>query len=162
MLPAQTANDSTIQIQKNTNNTVKQTVRRKMDRKSTVRRHALTVHHLLCHFTQAISTAFYFIQATRYCDVKASDTVAPIINRFSLVLIFTSNVTTTIDVRSTSARLFASTWRLLLSVITTLYYVAIFSSSCVASQTEALAIRNTLPVFLWLPEHEHAKKLSQE
>ena len=37
----------------------------------------------------------------------------------------TSNVTSVTEVRSASARLFAGTWRPLLSVITTLYYVAI-------------------------------------
>ena len=37
----------------------------------------------------------------------------------------TSNVTSVIEVRSACARLFAGTWRPLVSVITTLYYVAI-------------------------------------
>ena len=37
----------------------------------------------------------------------------------------TSNVTTVIEIRSASARLFAGTWRPLRSAITTLYYVAI-------------------------------------
>ena len=37
----------------------------------------------------------------------------------------TSNVTSVTKVRSASARLFAGTWRPLVSVITTLYYVAI-------------------------------------
>ena len=36
-----------------------------------------------------------------------------------------SNVTSVTDVRSANARLFAGTWHPLLSVITTLYYVAI-------------------------------------
>ena len=36
----------------------------------------------------------------------------------------TSNVTTVTEVRSVSARLFAGTWRPLVSVTTTVYYVA--------------------------------------
>ena len=36
----------------------------------------------------------------------------------------TSNVTTVTEVRRASARLFAGTWRPLVRVITTLYYVA--------------------------------------
>ena len=39
--------------------------------------------------------------------------------------LFTSNATTVTEVRSASARLLAGTWRPLVSVITTLYYVAI-------------------------------------
>jgi len=37
----------------------------------------------------------------------------------------TNNVTAVVEARSASARLFAGTWRPLVSVITTLYYVAI-------------------------------------
>ena len=39
--------------------------------------------------------------------------------------VFTSNVASVTEVRSASARLFAGMWRLLVSDITTLYYVAI-------------------------------------
>jgi len=41
------------------------------------------------------------------------------------MLLDTSNVTIITDVRSTSGCLFASMWRPLVSVITTLYYVTI-------------------------------------
>jgi len=43
----------------------------------------------------------------------------------SYIIIITSNVTNVTEVRSASARLFVSTWRPLVSVITILYYVAI-------------------------------------
>ena len=43
--------------------------------------------------------------------------------RYTIIII--SNVTTVTEVRSTRACLFAGTWRPLVSVITTLYYVAI-------------------------------------
>ena len=43
-------------------------------------------------------------------------------------------MTSVTEVRSASARLFAGTWRPLVSVITTLYYVAIFLMSSVVSR----------------------------
>ena len=45
--------------------------------------------------------------------------------RLLVVVIITSNATTITKVRSASARLFASMWRALVSVIRTPYYVAI-------------------------------------
>ena len=54
----------------------------------------------------------------------------------------TSNMTSVIEVRSASARLFASTFRSLVSVITTLYYVAtiIFHRRVVSRAVSALCV----------------------
>ena len=65
----------------------------------------------------------------------------------------TSNVTVATEVRSARVRLFAGTWRLLMSVITTLYYVAIIFHRPVWYRALSLCVFDTIKVLASSSSH---------